>query len=73
MSLNPYLMDPSGELTRTAYEARLRASALERLARAGQPTLREQTAGLLVALAFRLAPSLGGSVTTPPRPAASAS
>lgn len=70
MSLNPYLMDPSGEPARAALEARLRAAALERLARAARPTLREQTARALVALASRLAPSLSISVA---RPAASVS
>jgi len=62
MSLNFYLMDPDGEAAREAHRARLREAALMRLVRAGQPTLRERTAGLLVALAARLAPSLGISV-----------
>lgn len=73
MSLNPYLMDPSGEPARAAFEARLRAAALERLARATRPTLREEIAGMLVALAMRVAPSLRISVAKPVRAAVSAS
>lgn len=73
MSLNPFLMDPSGEPARAAFEARLQAAALERLARAARPTRREQIAAMLVALATRVAPSLRISVVNPVRPAASVS
>jgi hypothetical protein len=58
MSLNIYTSDPNGDVARAAYRARLRAAALERLARAGRPALREQAARSLVALAARLAPTL---------------
>ncbi|HEV7214468.1 MAG TPA: hypothetical protein VGP33_05030 [Chloroflexota bacterium] len=58
MSLNFYSIDPDGEAARAAYQARLHEAALERLAREGMPTLREQAARSLVALAVRLAPTL---------------
>ena len=58
MNLNAYSIDPDGEAARATYQARLHDAALERLAREGMPSLREQTARLLLALAVRLAPTL---------------